>query len=56
MEQTSRELAINALNRMRDLRKHVGVVLSQVDVRRYMRYGYGDHGYCNTKYRDYYTN
>ena len=55
-EQTSRELAINALNRMRDLRKHVGVVLSQVDVRRYMRYGYGDHGYCNTKYRDYYTN
>ena len=55
-EQTSRELAVNALNRMRDLRKHVGVVLSQVDVRRHMRYGYSDHGYCNSKYRDYYTN
>ena len=55
-EQTSRELAVNALNQMRDLRKHVGVVLAQVDVRRHMRYGYSDHGYCNSKYRDYYTN
>ena len=55
-EQTSRELAVNALKQMRDLRKHVGVVLAQVDVRRHLRYGYGDHGYCNSKYRDYYTN
>ena len=55
-EQTSRELAINALKQMRDLRKHVGVVLTQVDVRRHMRYGYSDHGYCNSKYSDYYTN
>ena len=55
-EQTSRELAVSALNQMRDLRKHVGVVLAQVDVRRHMRYGYSDHGYCNSKYRDYYTN
>ena len=55
-EQTSRELAVNALKQMRDLRKHVGVVLAQVDVRRHMRYGYSDHGYCNSKYRDYYTN
>jgi polysaccharide biosynthesis transport protein len=55
-EQTSRELAVNALNQMHDLRKHVGVVLAQVDVRRHMRYGYSDHGYCNSKYRDYYTN
>lgn len=55
-EQTNRELAVNALKQMRDLRKHVGVVLAQVDVRKHLRYGYGDHGYCNSKYRDYYTN
>jgi capsular exopolysaccharide synthesis family protein len=53
-EQTSRELAVNALKQMRDLRKHVGVVLAQVDVRRHLRYG--DDGYCNPKCRDYYTN
>ena len=54
-EQTSRELAVNALNQIRDLRKHVGVVLAQVNVRQQMRYGYTDHGYFNSKYRDYYT-
>ena len=55
-EQTSRELAVDALNQMRDLHKNVGVVMAQVDVRRHMRYGYTDHGYCNSKYRDYYAN
>ena len=55
-EQTSRELAVDALNQMRDLHKNVGVVMAQVDVRRHMRYGYRDHGYCNSKYRDYYAN
>ena len=55
-EQTSRELAVNALKQMRDLRRHVGVVLAQVDVRQHLRYGYSDHGYCNSKYRGYYTN
>jgi len=55
-ERTNRELAINALKQMRDLRKHVGVVLAQVDVRQHLRYGYNDHGYCSAKYRDYYTN
>ena len=54
-EQTSRELAVNALNQMRDLRKHVGVVLAQVNVRQHMRYGDSNHGYFNSKYRDYYT-
>jgi len=53
-EQTSRELAVGALKQMRDLRKHVGVVLAQVDVRRHSRYG--DHGFSNPKCRDYYTN
>lgn len=54
-EQTGRELAVNALKLMRDLRKHVGVVLAQVDVRRHSRYGYGDYGYYYSKYKDYYT-
>ena len=54
-EQTPRELAINALKLLRDTRKHVGVVLSQVNVRRHAKYGYGDYGYYYSKYRDYYT-
>jgi succinoglycan biosynthesis transport protein ExoP len=55
-EETNRELAINALKLVRDLRKHVGVVLAQVNIRRHSRYGYGDYGYYYSKYRDYYTN
>jgi capsular exopolysaccharide synthesis family protein len=51
-EQTPRELAVNALNLLRDLRKHVGIVLSQVNVRRHAKYGYGDYGYYYSKYRD----
>jgi succinoglycan biosynthesis transport protein ExoP len=54
-EQTSRELAANVLRQMRDLRQQIGVVLAQVDERRYLRYGGSGHGYCNSKYRDYYT-
>lgn len=55
-EQTAREQAINALKLIRDLRKNIGVVLSQVNVRRHARYGYGDYGDYYSKYRDYYTN
>jgi capsular exopolysaccharide synthesis family protein len=54
-EQTGREIAINSLKLLRDIRKSVGVVLSQVNVRRHSRYGYGDYGYYYSKYRDYYT-
>lgn len=54
-ERTPRELAVNAVRLLRDLRKHVGVVLSQVNVRRHARYGYGDYGYYYSKYRSYYT-
>ncbi|HET9397015.1 MAG TPA: hypothetical protein VFO36_13290, partial [Nitrospiraceae bacterium] len=54
-EETDREIAVNALKQMRDLRKQVGVVLAQVDVRQHLRYGYSGHGSCNSKYRDYYT-
>jgi succinoglycan biosynthesis transport protein ExoP len=55
-EQTPREVAINAVRLLRDLRKNIGVVLSQVNVRRHAKYGYGDYGYYYSKYRDYYAN
>ena len=55
-EQTPREVAVNALKMLRDLRKNVGVVLAQVNVRRHSMYGYGDHAYYYSKYRDYYSN
>ena len=54
-EQTARELAVNSLKLLRDAHKQVGVVLSQVNVRRHSRYGYGDYGYYYSKYRNYYT-
>ena len=54
-ETTGRELAVNSLRLLRDLRKNIGVVLSQVNVRRHSKYGYGDYGYYYSKYRDYYT-
>jgi exopolysaccharide transport family protein len=53
-ERTPRELAINALKLMKDLQVGIGVVLSQVDVRRHSRYGYGDYGYYYSRYREYY--
>ena len=54
-EKTAREVATNSLKLLRDVHKKVGVVLSQVNVRRHSRYGYGDYGYYYAKYRDYYT-
>ncbi|UYN97258.1 MAG: polysaccharide biosynthesis tyrosine autokinase [Enhydrobacter sp.] len=54
-EQTARELAVNSLKLLGDAHRQVGVVLSQVNVRRHSRYGYGDYGYYYSKYRDYYT-
>lgn len=54
-ERTPRELAINSARLLRDLRKSIGVVLAQVNVRRHARYGYGDYGYYYSKYRSYYT-
>jgi succinoglycan biosynthesis transport protein ExoP len=53
-EATARELALNALKLLQKVDKNVGVVLSQVDVRRHARYGYGDYGHYYSKYHDYY--
>ena len=54
-ETTGRELAVNSLRLLRDLKKKISVVLVQVNVRRHSKYGYGDYGYYYSKYRDYYT-
>lgn len=53
-EQTPRDLAVNCLKQLRELRKSVGVVLTQVNVRRHSKYGYGDYGYYYSRYRTYY--
>jgi exopolysaccharide transport family protein len=53
-EQTPRDLAANCLRQLRDLRKSVGIVLAQVNVRRHSKYGYGDYGYYYSRYRSYY--
>jgi exopolysaccharide transport family protein len=53
-EQTPRDLAVNCLKQLRDLRKSVGVVLAQVNIRRHSKYGYGDYGYYYSRYRTYY--
>jgi capsular exopolysaccharide synthesis family protein len=54
-ERTARELAVNSLRMIKDTRRQVGVVLSQVNIRRHSRYGYGDYGYYYAKYRHYYN-
>jgi succinoglycan biosynthesis transport protein ExoP len=54
-EQTRRELVVNALKLLGNIRADVGIVLSQVNVRRHARYGYGDYGYSYSRYRNYYT-
>lgn len=49
-ERTGRELAVNAL-KLLDFHKNVGIVLSQVNVRRHAKYGYGDYGYYYSHYK-----
>jgi polysaccharide biosynthesis transport protein len=56
-DKTGRDTALNALAHLREAKAHVaGVVLSQVDVRRHARYGYGDVGQYYGKYQKYYVN
>lgn len=54
-ERTPRELVNNAVRLLRAGNQRIGVVLSQVNVRRHSKYGYGDMGYYYSKYRSYYT-
>jgi polysaccharide biosynthesis transport protein len=55
-EQSARELVVNALKLLGAASRNVGIVLSQVNVRRHAKYGYGDYGSYYSKYRNYYTN
>lgn len=50
---TDRTFATTALEMLAAV-PHVGVVLSQVDLRRHARYGYADHGTYYSKYGSYY--
>jgi capsular exopolysaccharide synthesis family protein len=54
-ERTARDAVVNALKLLRDSGKHIGMILSQVDIERHARYGYGDMGSYYSKYRNYYT-
>jgi Mrp family chromosome partitioning ATPase len=56
-EKTSKETSTNALAHLREAKATVaGVVLTQVDVRKHARYGYGDAGQYYGKYQKYYVN
>ena len=54
-ERTPREVVGNAVRLLRDVNRRVGVVMSQVNVRRHSKYGYGDAGYYYSKYGTYYN-
>ena len=50
-------LVSGALKQVQALNMRItGIVLSQVDVRKHAKYGYGDHGYYYGRYKEYYTN
>ncbi len=54
-EKTDRSLALNALRLLAETEADVGIVLSQVDLKRHSRYGYHDYGAYYSKYHDYYS-
>jgi len=55
-QKTGRELARNAASILRQAQATIlGAVITQVDVKKHMRYGYGDVGDCYHKYKGYYT-
>lgn len=54
---TDREMAVNGMKQLRACQAPVaGIVLSQVDLKRHARYGYGDYSHYYGKYREYYQN
>ncbi|WP_159460191.1 GumC family protein [Tistlia consotensis] len=54
-EKTPRQVALAALRQLVQAKAHLaGVVLSQVNVRRHSKYGFGDYGYYYGRYREYY--
>ncbi|WP_162306117.1 polysaccharide biosynthesis tyrosine autokinase [Oleisolibacter albus] len=54
---TAREMVATGIKQLRACNAPLaGVVLSQVDLRKHARYGYGDYGYYYGRYREYYKN
>jgi len=54
---TAREMVATGVKQLRSYNAPIaGVVLSQVDLKKHARYGYGDYGYYYGKYREYYQN
>lgn len=54
---TAREMVATGIKQLRSYNAPLaGVVLSQVDLKKHARYGYGDYGYYYGKYREYYQN
>lgn len=55
-DSTPRELIRTGLRAAADAKLDLaGIVLTQVNVKKHVRYGYGDHGYYYGKYKNYYT-
>ncbi len=54
-ERTEREVALTALKLLSEVSSKVGVVLSQVDLRRHAKYGFSDYAASYSKYRNYYV-
>lgn len=53
---TPREAVMNGIRMLREIGANtVGTVLSQVDSRKHLRYGYGDYGHYYGRYHDYYA-
>ena len=54
-ERTDRDVAQTAFKLLAEVSDNVGVVLSQVDLRRHAKYGYSDYAASYSKYRNYYV-
>lgn len=54
-ERTEREVALTALKQLTEVSTNIGVVLSQVDLRRHAKYGFNDYAASYSKYRNYYV-
>ena len=52
---TDRALVLNALKLLADVPIKVGMVLSQVDLKRHAQYGYQDYGAYYSKYHSHYS-
>lgn len=55
-DQTPREVVLSGIKQFADMAYHdLAVVLSHVDIKRHVKYGYGDSAYYLEQYKDYYV-